>query len=159
MKSNQIDHILGRRMPVSILVFAGLLLSGAAAQAQNRTCSNTDLAGAYGSTIGMLVLPAGTPRSILLRFEFDGNGNFANTLTVNDNGTVVHTTDSGTYTINPDCTGTLYTNEGTRTVEILLVDGGNEFYSIRTDPANLVFLFNSAKKIFPGDSQAHAQSK
>ena len=77
---------------------------------------------------------------------------------MNDNGTIIHATDSGPYTINPDCTGTLYTNGGTRTVEILLVDSGNEFYSIRTDPANLVFLFHSAKKIFPGDGQSHAQS-
>ena len=72
MKSNQINRILSRRMPVSILVFAGLLLSSAAAQAQSRTCSNANLTGAYGSTVGMLVLPAGTPRSVLLRFEFDG---------------------------------------------------------------------------------------
>jgi hypothetical protein len=157
MKINQTSRILSSRMPVSILVFGGLLLSGAAAQAQSRTCSNANLTGAYGSTVGMLVLPAGTPRSVLLRFEFDGNGNFTNKLTMNDNGTIIHATDSGSYTINPDCTGTLYTNGGTRTVEILLVDSGNEFYSIRTDPANLVFLFHSAKKIFPGNGQTNAQ--
>jgi hypothetical protein len=159
MKNNQINRMLSRRMPVSILAFAGLLFSGAAVRAQSRTCSNANLTGAYGSTVGMLVLPAGTPRAVLLRFEFDGNGNFTNKLTMNDNGTIIHATDSGTYTINSDCTGTLYTNGGTRTVEILLVDSGNEFYSIRTDPANLVFLFHSAKKIFPGDGQAHAQSQ
>ena len=157
MKSNQTNRILSTRMPATIVVFAGLLLSGAAAHAQSRTCSNANLTGAYGSTVGMLVLPAGTPRAVLLRFEFDGNGHFTNKLTMNDNGTIVHATDSGTYTINPDCTGTIYTNGGTRTVEILLVDSGNEFYSIRTDPANLVFLAHAAKKIFPGDGLSRSQ--
>ena len=45
-------------------------------------------------------------------------------------------------------------NGGTRTVDIVVVDAGNEFYSIRTDPANLVFMFHAAKKIFPGNSDA-----
>jgi len=157
MQSNQINRILSGRMTVSTLVFAGLLLSGAAAQAQSRTCSNANLTGAYGSSVGMLVLPAGTPRSVLLRFEFDGSGKFTNKITTNDNGTIIHAADFGTYTIHSDCTGTLYTNGGTRTVEILLVDSGNEFYSIRTDPANLVFLFHSAKKIFPGEGSARSQ--
>jgi hypothetical protein len=74
-------------------------------------------------------------------------------VTLNDNGTVTQPNDFGTYTVNPDCSGTIFTNGGTRTVEIVLVDGGNEFYSIRTNPSNLVFLFHAAKKIFPGNSQ------
>jgi hypothetical protein len=73
---------------------------------------------------------------------------------LNDDGTVIKSTDVGTYTINPDCTGTVYTNGGTRSVDIVVVDSGNEFYSIRTDPPNLVFIFNAAKKIFPGNTDA-----
>ena len=141
-----------RRNIISASVFASIFLFTGVAHAQarhTRECSNALLRGGYGSTVGMLVLPAGTPRAVLLRFTFDGNGNFTNTLTLNDNGTVTHATDFGTYQVNPDCTGTLFTNVGTRTVEILLVDGGKEFYSIRTDPPNLVFLFHSAKKLFP----------
>ena len=156
-----------RRNIISASVFASIFLFTGVAHAQarhTRECSNALLRGGYGSTVGMLVLPAGTPRAVLLRFTFDGNGNFTNTLTLNDNGTngnftntltlndngtVTHATDFGTYQVNPDCTGTLFTNGGTRTVEILLVDGGKEFYSIRTDPPNLVFLFHSAKKLFP----------
>ena len=137
---------------ISASVFASMFLFAGVAHAQARharECSNALLRGGYGSTVGMLVLPAGTPRAVLLRFTFDGNGNFNNTLTLNDNGMVTHATDFGTYQVNPDCTGTLFTNGGTRTVEILLVDGGKEFYSIRTDPPNLVFLFHSAKKLFP----------
>ncbi len=144
MKSNHITSL------VSPIVVAGMFFAGAVAHAQSRTCSNAMLQGAYGSTVGMIVVPAGTPRAVLLRFSFDGKGNFTNNLTMNDNGTVIHTSDFGTYTVNPDCTGTIYTNGGTRTVEIVLVDGGNEFYSIRTNPSNLVFISHAAKKIFPG---------
>jgi hypothetical protein len=35
------------------------------------------------------------------------------------------------------------------TVEIVLVDGGNEFYSLRTDPFTQVGLFSANKKQFP----------
>ena len=153
MNSNRSSRILNGRILVATVVFAGLLPVSAAAQVQSRSCFNSNLVGAYGSTVGMLVLPALTPRSVLLRIQFDGNGNFTAKVTLNDNGTITHSTDSGTYTVNPDCTGTLYTTGGTRTVDIVLVDRGNEFYQIRTDPANLVFLSNSAKKIFPGEGQ------
>jgi hypothetical protein len=139
------------RSIVSLAVFAGTFVAAAAPKAPS--CTNALLQGGYGSTVGMMVLPAKTPRAVLLRFTFDGKGKFNNTLTINDDGVVTHATDFGTYVVNPDCTGTLFTNGGTRTVEIVLVDSGKEFYSIRTDPPNLVFLFHSAKKQFPDDSQ------
>jgi hypothetical protein len=145
-----------KRSIISVSVFASVFLVAGVPQAQarhTRACSNALLQGGYGSTVGMLVLPAGTPRAVLLRFSFDGNGNFTNSVTINDNGTVTHATDFGTYQVNADCTGTIFTNGGTRTVEIVLVDGGKEFYSIRTDPPNLVFLFHSAKKQFPDDDE------
>lgn len=136
---------------VSLFVLAGAFV--VAAETPGRVCTNALLKGAYGSTVGMEVLPAHTPRAVLIRFSFDGAGNFTNTLTINDNGVVTHASDFGTYKINADCTGTLFTNGGTKTVEIVLVDNGKEFYSLRTDPANLVFLFHGAKKIFPDDAQ------
>ncbi len=152
MKSIHVSSTVTRRMVIAPFLFAGMFLAGVT-HAQGRTCSNAMLSGGYGSTVGMFVLPAGTPRAVLLRFTFDGKGNFTNTLTMNDNGTVIHASDFGTYTVNPDCTGTVYTNGGTKTVEIVVVDGGNEFYSIRTNPSNLVFMFHAAKKIFPGENE------
>ena len=154
MTNKRIGQVLTNRTIVSALLFAGMFLSGVAAHAQGRTCSNSILQGGYGSSVGMIVHPAETPRAVLLRFSFDGKGNFTNSVTLNDNGTVIHSTDFGSYTVNPDCTGTIFTNGGTKKVEIVVVDAGNEFYSIRTDPADLVFIFNAAKKIFPGNSDA-----
>jgi hypothetical protein len=161
MMTNRIRRIVMNRTVISSFMVAGLLLSGVAAHAQGHTCSNAILQGAYGNSVGMLVLPApgipvsaATPRAVLLRISFDGKGNFTAIVTLNDDGTVIKSTDVGTYTINPDCTGTVYTNGGTRSVDIVVVDSGNEFYSIRTDPPNLVFIFNAAKKIFPGNTDA-----
>jgi hypothetical protein len=154
MLNNQLCRVLTNRAIVSPLLFAGMFLSGVVAHAQGRTCSNAILQGGYGSSVGMIVHPAETPRAVLLRFSFDGKGNFTANVTINDNGTVIHAPDSGSYAINPDCSGTIFTNGGTRKVEIVIVDAGNEFYSIRTDPADLVFLFNAAKKIFPGNNDA-----
>jgi hypothetical protein len=118
---------------------------------QARECSNATLNGAYGFTAGSIILPNGIPRSAIVRWQFDGKGNFTNAITQNNNGTVIHATDSGTYTVNADCTGKILTDLSTKTIEILVVNGGTEFYSVRTDPPTIIFLFNSAKRIFPGD--------
>jgi hypothetical protein len=58
-------------------------------------------------------------------------------------------TGDGTYSVNTDCTGKLITNGGTGTIEIVLVDGGNEFYQLRTSPATALFRFNVATKQLP----------
>jgi len=157
--TNRIRRIVMNRTVISQFMTAGLFLSGVAAQAQGRTCSNAILQGAYGSSVSMFVLPApgmpvgtATARAVLFRLSFDGNGNFSATATVNDDGSVNKLNDVGTYTVNPDCTGTVFTNGGTRTVEIVVVDSGNEFYQVRTNPSTAVFIFNAAKKIFPGNS-------
>jgi hypothetical protein len=141
-----------QRMLVLPVVFAGMMLAGGVADAQGRVCSNAILEGAYGFSVGSIVLPAGTPRAILGRLVFDGNGSFTNTLTFNDNGTILHLTDVGTYLVAADCTGKIFTNGSTKTIEIVVVDSGNEFYQIRTDPSSLIFLFNAAKKQFPGNN-------
>jgi hypothetical protein len=40
---------------------------------------------------------------------------------------------------------------GTGTIEIVLVDRGNEFYQLQTAPSAIVFLFSVAKKQSPDD--------
>jgi hypothetical protein len=95
------------------------------------------------------ILPAGTPRSIIGRLSFDGKGGFTKVLTLNDNGVVTQLTGSGTYTVSADCTGRIFTNGSTKTIEIVLVDGGKQFYQLRTDDPHILFVFNAAKKQLP----------
>jgi hypothetical protein len=132
-------------VPVASVLFLG------APTAKAEGCSTETLRGAYGFLVHATILPAGTPRSILGRLSFDGRGNFTNTLTINDNGVVTHATDFGTYTVGADCTGKIFTNGGTRTIEIVLVDGGIGFYQLRTDDPHILFQFNAARKQLPND--------
>ena len=120
---------------ISLFIFAGLIV-GAAPYAQAKQCSNASLKGAYGFLGFGTILPAGTPRAIIGRFLLDGAGSWSATLTMNDNGVIRRITDSGTYNVNPDCTGTLSPPSGS--VEIVIVDKGKEFYQMRTDPAGVV---------------------
>ena len=151
IKSNQVRSIIMKKTIISLVVFASMFVVGAVPNAQARQCSNASLKGAYGFLDSHTVVPAGTPFTALGRWNFDGKGNFTSTLTINDNGTVTHTNDFGTYSVNADCTGKIFIIGGTGTVEIVLVDGGKEFYELPTNPSSLVTLFSVAKKQFPDD--------
>src|SRR5215469_11224058 len=128
---------------VSIIIFAAML-AGATPSAQ-AGCTNATLHGAYGFFASVTLLPAGTPRSILGVLSFDGKGTFTATLEFNTDGTISNPTDSGPYIVNADCTGQLITNGGTGIVDIVIVDGGKEFYQLRRIPSTTFFGFNTAK--------------
>ena len=136
---------------ISCLIFAGMLV-GTTPNAQAGSCSNATLKGAYGFFASVTILPAGTPRSVLGVLTFDGKGSFTASLTFNTDGLISHPTDTGPYTVNADCTGTLITTGGTGSIDIVIVDGGKEFYQLRTIPPTTFFGFNSAKKQIPDDN-------
>ena len=144
-----------KRTTISLLVFASMFVVGAVPKAQALQCSNASLKGAYGFYIGSTVFPGGTPRGVLDRISFDGNGHFTDAITFNDNGTITHRNDSGTYTVNADCTGKFFTRAGI--VPIVVVDAGKEFYQLNIggsgvgSASSVIFLANSAKKQFPDD--------
>ena len=137
---------------IPLVVFASVSIVAAVPKLQaekKADCSNASLQGGYGFLHGQTVVPAGTPFAALGRWNFDGKGKFTNTLTINDNGTVARIKDSGTYTVDTDCTGKIIILGGTGTIDIVLVDGGNEFYTLRADPNTEVGLFSANKKQFP----------
>lgn len=133
---------------ISLFIFASLIV-GAAPHAQAKQCSNASLKGAYGFHGFATIVPAGTHRAIIGVFTLDGKGSWSTTLTINDNGTIRRTTDTGAYTVNADCTGTLSPVAG-GTIEIVVVDKGKEFYQMRTDPASIV-LYGVTKRQFRDD--------
>jgi hypothetical protein len=109
---------------------AGVFVVGAVHNPQarnNHECSNASLQGAYGGYAWGIAVPAGTPGVSLIRSTYDGNGHNLATLTRNDNGIVTHL-DSipGTYTVNADCTGTIFPGFG-GTRAIVVVDEGKEY--------------------------------
>ena len=133
---------------ISLFIFASLIV-GATPHAQAKQCSNASLKGAYGFHGFATIVPAGTHRAIIGVFTLDGKGGWSTTLTINDNGVIRRLAGSGTYNVNPDCTGTLSPAEG-GTVEIVIVDKGKEFYQMRTDPASIV-LYGVTKRQFRAD--------
>jgi subtilisin family serine protease len=100
-----------------MMIICGLLASGAPAGAQSPDaagCSNQTLSGNYGyAAEGVLIGVPGLPAEAQFRSvgmtHFDGKGNLAWLETTVINGIQVSadwTAASGTYTVNPNCTGT-----------------------------------------------------
>jgi hypothetical protein len=74
-------------------------------------CSNSTIRGTYASTIhATIFLPDGSTLLLdgLVKQTFDGNGNFTQVDAVAANGNLTPgwRPGSGTYSVNPDCTGT-----------------------------------------------------
>jgi hypothetical protein len=142
----QLNSFVRRALPVSVA--AGLLLAGAIGQTRTTsanaseppTCSNRTIRGDYGSTFeGAILLPSPAP-SLRLRGlalgHFDGHGNYSEVAFVTLNG-VPEESDwrpaTGTYEVNPDCTGTqeIHFNNGSPSLKLrfVIVDGGRQMMS------------------------------
>jgi hypothetical protein len=98
---------------VALVALALAVLGSAYAEGYSSSCNNETIAGAYGFTVQGTKLtgpgPTG-PQIGVAMAEFDGKGGFTQIDAVTINGVVVadftHTPANGTYTVNPDCTGT-----------------------------------------------------
>ena len=129
----------------AVLMVGGLLISASPALADSgdRPCSNRTLHGNYGSTAEGSILPApgvALPfRSVGLT-RFDGRGNLAFLEHTVINGVSVDATwtpSTGTYAVNPDCTGTMVLNTPNSPVplhlHIVVVNSGKEMRSVLDD--------------------------
>ena len=125
------------------------------AKAADLGCSNATLKGtfAYTST-GVIVAPADIagPIAEVGIQSFDGNGGTTATATISGNGSIQALTIVGTYTVNPDCTGTaaLQVSPFGITVEVLFVidDGGNGFQAMETNAGFVITRVG--RRLFPG---------
>ena len=90
---------------ISCVVFLSL---APATRAQDEGgCSNASVAGKWGFTTNGTVVGIG-PRDSLGIFTLDGAGKLVNgKATASLNGSITEETFSGTYMVNPDCTGKL----------------------------------------------------
>ena len=144
------SSILNQRPAVASAVLTIVFMLGLAPKVHaEQQCSNESLRGRYGLHAFATDVPAGTPRALIGAYTFGGRGSWTATLTVNINGSVIRIPDSGTYNVNPDCTGTLLANSG-GSFAAVVVSGGNELYLMRTDPSSTV-QYGTGKKLFPGE--------
>lgn len=124
------------------------------AQADDKGCSNATLKGTFAYTnTGFLTAPPAQagPFAGVGTENFDGNGGTTATAWVSQNGNVLKVTITGTYTVNPDCTGTLtlqISPVGHTTHTFFVIDESRaEFRAINTDPGGVITTV--AKRQFP----------
>ena len=110
--------------------------------AQASACSNSTIQGTYAFTIrGTIFLPNGSTLLIdgIAKETFDGKGNEIQVDAVSTNGTLAPgwRPGSGTYSVNPDCTGTqIIVVEGLPDLHLqfIVAQGGNTIHQVVTDP-------------------------
>jgi len=128
-------------------------------------CTLAGRSGDYAYTWTGTMVPASgpVPAAAIGRSIFDEAGNMSASQTVSRGGTISQVTVKGTYTVNPDCTGTLavssYDQAGNLTNKVtwatVTVNNMAETYLIMTsmvsaDGSNIpVVITNQATKLFP----------
>ena len=119
-----------------------------AAKADNNGCTNATLRGTFVHTASGFEMAPPSIAGPLVGVgtdTFDGNGGVTTTAMLSLNGNIVPLTATGTYKVNPDCTGT-YKLPGT-TLFFVIGDNGNEIQAICIDPG--VILSHTLRKQFP----------
>ncbi|WP_263366375.1 hypothetical protein [Edaphobacter bradus] len=132
-------------------------------ESQGKECSRATLQGSFGFTSIGTLLPSFAPPPFagsiaeVGRQTFDGRGNIEATATASANGNIQKLTLKGTYTVNPDCTGTMALDVsplgGTVHLDFVIDLDGNELRAIVTDSG--VVESRVYKKQFRGDRLEH----
>jgi hypothetical protein len=145
MQRNSVSKLWMVAAPV--LMVSGLLMSAcpALADSADKPCSNRSLRGDYGYTSEGSLLPAPTvalPFRSVGMTRFDGRGNVAWLEHTVINGASLEagwTAATGSYAVNPDCTGTMVINTPNSPVplhlHIIVVKDGKEMRSVLDDNA------------------------
>jgi len=105
-------------------------------------CSNSTIRGSYAYTIhGQVFLPNGPALLIngLARTTFDGEGNLTELDAISVNGNVAPgwVSNTGTYSVNPDCTGTITVTNGNQPLihgQMIVAQSGNTIHEMLIDP-------------------------
>jgi hypothetical protein len=123
------------------------------AKADNKGCSNASLNGTFAHIgTGFTTAPPAMagPLAGVGTDTFDGNGKITGSATLSLNGNIVSATETGTYKVNPDCTGTYtvqFSGGGATTAFFVIADSGNEIHAVCTDPGTV--LNHTFRRQFP----------
>jgi hypothetical protein len=113
----------------------------------NKGCSNATLKGTFAHlATGFVTAPPAMagPLTGVGTDTFDGNGGVTSTATVSINGNIVPLSATGTYKVNPDCTGTY--SAGTN-LAIVISNSGDEIQAICTEAG--IVLTHTFRRQFP----------
>jgi hypothetical protein len=129
-----------------VAVFALALTAAPAAKAAG--CSNATLKGTYADQDTGTIVGVGPFAGVNVD-SFDGKGNLTISGVSSLNGSVSPGVETGTYQVNPDCTGTYTVTGGGLTIDAFFVidQGGNELQIVITDSGTVINCI--ARKQFP----------
>lgn len=111
-------------------------------QADPTDCMSGSLVGSYGFSRNGTAAPG--PVAAVGSIEFDGHGNLSGSDTTSANGTIIRRTFAGTYTVNPDCTGSFTATfiSGTpgrvANTDFVIVDDRRGLLLIGTNPGEII---------------------
>ena len=146
------------KMALASLAAIGLAsFISVALPAEASQCSLANVAGSYGyTTSGFIAIGPATfvPAAAAGRITFDGNGHVSGTQTRVVAGSSLDETYSGTYSVNPNCTGsfTVLVEPDTRTstVDLVWTDNTNGASAVFTTPGFI--LTATAQRISPRET-------
>jgi hypothetical protein len=130
------------KIRIRVLMFALVVAASSAVTARALVCNNATIRGTYAYTIhGQVFIPNGPTLLIdgLARTTFDGEGNLTelDAVAANGNLTPGWVLNTGTYSVNPDCTGTITVTNGNQPeihLQILVAQSGNKIHEMVIDP-------------------------
>ena len=133
---------------MTIIAVSAVLTAGPAAKAADSGCSNATLRGAYSDQDTGTIVGVGPFAGVNVD-SFDGRGNITISGMSSLNGSVSPGVETGTYKVNPDCTGTYTVTGGGLTIDAFFVvdQAGNELQIVITDPGTVINCV--AQKQFP----------
>ena len=100
--------------------------------AGNETLHGNYMSRSMGTIVGV------GPITAVGRFAYDGKGNWVNPGTVSVNGVISTGTETGTFTVNSDCTGSVAASDGAFRFNFVISPDGSRYDWIRTDPGTVV---------------------
>lgn len=149
---------------IAITVAAALAFSVVqGAQAADKGCSNASLYGTFSYKVtGVLTAPPSLagPFATVGAQTFDGNGNTTATAWASQNGSIVQVSAMGTYTVNPDCTGTMTIQVNVLSPPMVipptqyffvLENDGTEFQALSLGPGQVLTAVGKLQFPEPGD--------
>src|SRR5713101_9618220 len=127
---------------ISLLLLTFALATSSTLMAHASACSNSTIQGTYAFTLhGQVFLPDGSTLLIdgVAKQTFDGKGNFMQVDAVATNGVLTPgwRPGTGTYSVNPDCTGTQTISVAGAPdlhIQFIVAQSGNTIHQVVTDP-------------------------
>jgi hypothetical protein len=130
------------KIRIPLLMLALALAASSAVTAQAGVCNNSTIRGSYAYTIHGQVFISNGPTLLidgLAKTTFDGEGNLTELDAVAANGNVAPgwIFNTGTYSVNPDCTGTITVTNGNQPeihLQMIVAQSGNTIHEMVIDP-------------------------